>query len=151
FAQKTPHDEEQEDIPHELKDAEDLFREGREKLMSGDVATACHLIEESQRIEPTPGKLHTLAQGDARQGRLATAGAHFKQFIQAAAAAPPSKRFRYKARVQHAEARRAELEPLTPRLTLILPPTAPWTTVVKLDGALIELSTINAAHLVDPG
>src|SRR5262245_60878254 len=63
-------DEEKEDLPQEL----------------------------SNRLEPTPGTLHTLAECEARQGRIATAIARFKQFIDVASAAPPSKRSRYEDR-----------------------------------------------------
>lgn len=57
--------------------AEALFREGRELLKAGKIDEACNKLAESQRIDPSPGTLHNLAECRLKQGKTASAWATF--------------------------------------------------------------------------
>jgi hypothetical protein len=145
-----PYDDEDDD-PYAVEDAGSLFREGLASMNALDLEAACPKLDRSYHIDPRPGTLYTLAECEARRGRLVTAVAHFKQFVTLVDSSPAWKQRQYQARKEKAEKRRAEIEPSIPTLTLTLEPDAPWTTVVKLDGAAIELSALGRARGLNLG
>lgn len=137
--------------PYAIEDAGSLFKDGVARMTALDWETACSKLDRSYALDPRPGTLYTLAECETQRGHLATGAAHFKRFITIVNAATSLKQRQYQARKEKAEKRRAEIEPLIPMLALTLAPDAPWTTVVRLDGAVIELNTLGAARGVDPG
>jgi hypothetical protein len=92
--------------------AEALFREGRRLLDEGRYAEACSKLVESQSQDPASGTLINLALCFEKQGRLATAWAHYRS------AAVSARNDGRSDRVAAAERKVAELEPRVPRLVL---------------------------------
>lgn len=146
-----PYDDDDADDVYKEVDAGLLFKEALALMNALDFEAACPRFERSYQIDPRPGTMYTLAECEARRGRLETAVAHFKQFITLVDSTPAWKQQQYQPRKEKAEKRRAEIEPAIPTLTLTLEPDAPWTTVIKLDGAKIELSALGAPRALNPG
>lgn len=90
--------------------AEALFREGRRLLDEGRYDEACPKLAESQAQDPASGTLINLALCYEKQGRLATAWAHYRF------AAELARKDGRKDRVTTAEAKTVELESRVPRL-----------------------------------
>ena len=92
--------------------AEALFQQGRALLERGELAAACAKFESSQVNEPSGGTLLNLADCRARQGKTATAWAHFVAAERLAGLQGRPE--------QAAEARRrgSEIEPTLSTLTL---------------------------------
>src|SRR4051794_10074481 len=59
--------------------AEQLFRDGKARLASGDHAHACPMLAESYRLDPASGGLLALAVCHEREGRLASASREFAE------------------------------------------------------------------------
>jgi tetratricopeptide (TPR) repeat protein len=92
--------------------AEALFTEGRRLLEAGQYPEACAKLAESQAQDPASGTLINLALCYEKQGKLATAWAHYR------VAASLSRRDAKPDRAAAAEAKVQELEPLLSRLTI---------------------------------
>ena len=90
--------------------AEALFREGRRLLDEGRYDEACPKLAESQAQDPASGTLINLALCYEKQGRLATAWAHYHS------AAELARKDGRADRVATAEAKTVELESRVPRL-----------------------------------
>ncbi len=132
-------------------EADTLFKQGVERMLKGAFEEGCPAIERSYALDPRPGTLFTLGECEAQRGRLATAMLHLGQFVEIVGALPPARQARYAPRKASAEKRVVELAPLVPKLVLRLPPDAPWTTEIKLDGELLDLRKLGVPHAVDPG
>lgn len=106
---------------------------------------ACPMLEESYRLDPRPGALFTLATCEAKRGRLATAVAHYKDYLN-----------RSKGHTGHekrrdiAEKKLETLAPDVPELTLVLPK-APEGTLVKRDKTVLSAASLGIPLPVDPG
>jgi len=59
--------------------ADALFREGQQLITTGQVATACEKLEESQRLDPKLGRLLNVAYCHQQLGRTATAWSEYNQ------------------------------------------------------------------------
>lgn len=140
-----------DDDTYASMEADTLFKQGVARMLKGDYEEGCPAIEHSYALDPRPGTLFTLGECEAQRGRLATGVRHLSRFVEVVDALPAANQARYEARKETAEKRCAELAPLVPKLVLRLPPDAPWTTEIKLDGELVELRTLGVPHPVDPG
>jgi hypothetical protein len=124
--------------------AEALFREGRALLERGEIASACEKLEASHALDPSAGTLLNLAACRLKQGKSATAWAHFVSAERVA---------RNQSRPEQAtEAKRRadELEPQLSVLTL-LAPDAPPGLEVRRQGQLVQPASLGASVPVDPG
>src|SRR5688572_16417056 len=92
--------------------AEALFRDGRRLLDEGRYDEACSKLAESQAQDPASGTLINLALCYEKQGRLATAWAHYRS------AAVLARKDGRADRVATAEQKTAELEGRVPHLVL---------------------------------
>src|SRR6185503_17629353 len=90
--------------------AEALFVEGKRLMGAGNYAEACPKIAESQRIDPGPGTLLTLATCYDRSGKTASAWTTYKDAL---GVIDPVKRKEWAAR---AKERVAALEPSLSKL-----------------------------------
>ncbi len=131
--------------------AQASFDRGVADLEAGRLEQACPAIEESYKLDPRPGTLFTLAECEARRGRLATAVKRYDDYLAIWAALAADKQHKQGDRGQTARVQRATLLPLVPELTLVLPPDAPAGTVVLRDGAALSAAALGVSLPVDPG
>lgn len=124
--------------------AEALFQEGRALLERGELAAACSKFESSQASEPSGGTLLNLADCRARQGRTATAWAHF------VSAERLSKVQGRPEQAAEAQRRRAELEPSLSTLTLHAADKPPGLEV-KVNGRALAPGSLDSRLPMDPG
>lgn len=124
--------------------AEALFREGRALLERGDIALACDKLEASNALDPSAGTLLNLAACRLKQGKSATAWAHF---VSAERVAQNQSRAE---QALEAKRRADELEPTLSTLTL-LAPDAPPGLEVRRRGQAIQQASLGTAVPVDPG
>ncbi len=124
--------------------AEALFQEGRALLERGELAAACSKFESSQASEPSGGALLNLADCRARQGRTATAWAHF------VSAERLSKIQGRPEQAAEAQRRRAELEPSLSTLTLHAADKPPGFEV-KVNGRALAPGSLDSRLPMDPG
>lgn len=124
--------------------AEALFREGRALLERGELAAACDKLEASNALDPSAGTVLNLAACRLKQGKTATAWAHFVSAERLA---------RNQSRTEQAiEAKRRadELEPQLSTLTLWAPD-APPGLEVRCRGQVMQRASLGTAVPVDPG
>lgn len=131
--------------------ADALFDRGVEHMEAKRFEKACPLFAESYRLDPQPGALFTLAECEALREHLASAVARYEEYLTLFAKLPPAKKATQGDRERRARTQVKTLQPLLPQLTLELPPSAPWTTVVTLDGAAVAPAALGGAMPVDPG
>lgn len=131
--------------------AKALFSEGLELMQAGNFEKGCPALRESYRLDPRIGTLFTLAECEAKWGRIATAVAHYSNFLTQVAAMPQGQRIKQKEREKIAQDKKDELSPQVPELTLTLPDDAPQGTVVKRNGVTLAAPSLGVALPVDPG
>jgi hypothetical protein len=128
--------------------SDSLFKEAKSLMAEGHVNDACPKLEESQRLDPTPGTLLNLGDCYERSTPTRTASA-WGAFRQAEAMS----RQRGDADRQAEAARRAE--PIEPVLSKVILSVAPGGKLpeleVKWDGSAIGVGRIGSAFPVDSG
>jgi hypothetical protein len=127
------------------RQAQALFDRGRDMMASGDIAQACALLAESQRLDPGGGTLLNVAVCHEKQGRLATAWTEYHEALST------SIRDDRKDRQSLASERIAAIEARLPHLVVVLPPNLPQGTQVTVDGAPLSRLATGAPLPVDPG
>jgi hypothetical protein len=128
-----------------------LFEKGVADMEAGRFESACPAIAESQRIDPRPGTLFTLAECHARWGKVASAAAEYQEYVDLVSRLTPDQQQRHKARADIARAQLGKLKPSVPTLTLVLPPGAPSGTSVTRNGEVLKDAALGLALPVDPG
>ena len=131
--------------------AEALFDKGVAAMKAGNYAVGCPALAESQRIDPHPGTMFTLADCEAKWGKVATAAADYADYLRMVAQLPEARQKAHADRKTMAEESLAKLKPTVPQLTLVLPKGAPADTVVKRDGMVQGAPVLGTALPVDPG
>ncbi|MBI5537272.1 MAG: hypothetical protein HY898_31410 [Deltaproteobacteria bacterium] len=131
--------------------AEALFNQGLAQLDSGDFASACPKLQESYRLDPKPGALFALADCNARWGKVASAVAHYQDYLGMVMRLSAPQQARHRDRVAKARAEIAAIKPSVPELELVLPNAAPPGTVVKRDGVELGPAALGTSLPVDPG
>ena len=124
--------------------AEALFDDARQLMKDGRYDLACPKLEASQRLDAGVGTLLHLADCYQRAGRLASAWATWREASAAARAAGQSDRER------KAKEKADALEPLLPRLSIVVHATANGLTVTR-DGQPVASTVWGSAVPVDPG
>lgn len=128
-----------------------LFEKGVADMEAGRFDSGCPAIEESQRIDPRPGTLFTLAECHARSGKVASAAAQYREYVDLVTRLAPDQQARHKARADIARAELTKLKPMVPTLTLVLPANAPPGTFVTRNGEVLKGAALGLALPVDPG
>ncbi len=128
-----------------------LFDKGVADMQAGHFDVACPALEESEQLDPHPGTLFTVAECQAKWGKLATAVAHYQDYVGVVSRLPSDQQTRHHARVVSANAQLAKLKPSVPQLTLVLPANAPAGTTVSRDGVQLQGAALGLALPVDPG
>ncbi len=127
--------------------AEQLFREGRERLDAGDYAAACPKLEESYAQDPATGTLLALALCEEATGKTASAWANYGEV------AARSKREGRADREQAASEHQSALEPTLSYLTIHVDDAtrAMPGVVITRDGESIGVAAWDSAFPIDPG
>ncbi|WP_437275394.1 hypothetical protein WME90_29575 [Sorangium sp. So ce375] len=131
--------------------AEALFERGLADMQAGRYETGCKALAESERIDPQPGTLFTLASCEAQWGHVATAAAHFKDYLARFDRLTPAEQARQGIRPSLSKQELERLAPRVPKLALSLPPGATAGTVVTRDGVELGEAALGLALPVDPG
>lgn len=135
----------------EAMTAEVLFNDGVALMKNGKYAEGCPKIAESQRVEPRPGTLFTLAECLSKQGKLATALARYEEYLRVFSRMTEAEQGKQRGRDVIARSQRDELAPRIPQLMLKLPKTAPAGTKVVKDGVELGSAALGTWLPVDPG
>ena len=128
-----------------------LFDKGVADMEAKRFASACPAIQESQRIDPRPGTLFTLAECLAQWGKVASAAARYQEYIDLVPLLLPQQQTRHKDRLATARAALTKLKPTVPTLTVVLAPNAPAGTTVTRNGETLGGAALGLALPVDPG
>jgi hypothetical protein len=128
-----------------------LFEKGVADMEAKHFASACPAIEESQRIDPRPGTLFTLAECLAQWGKIASAVARYQEYVDLVPLLSTQQQTRHRDRVATSRAQLDKLKPVVPTLTLVLPPSAPAGTTVTRNGETLGSAALGLPLPVDPG
>ncbi|CAN95754.1 MULTISPECIES: hypothetical protein [Sorangium] len=131
--------------------AEELFNRGLADMQAGRYESGCKMLEESERLDPQPGTLFTLAMCESQWGRIATAVTQLGNYLAWVDRMTPALRARQGDRPEAAREERDRLSPRVPRLSLSLQDGAPPGTVVKRDGSTMGPAALGVALPVNPG
>jgi hypothetical protein len=137
--------------PPQESPAQALFDRGVADMDAGRFEKACPAIEASQRMEPMPGTLFTLAECEAKRGRTATAIRYYGEYLALYRAFSAKKKHEQKDRAETSEAQLKKLQLLAPRLTLVLPKDGAADVVVKRNGDVVADLSLGTALVVNPG
>jgi hypothetical protein len=134
-------------------DAERLFREGRALMENGNAAAACPKFAESEKLDPAPGTLLSLADCEERSQAFVRAREHYQLAASGFAKKDPRRAF--------ATGRAQALDRRVAHLTLRLAPGAPADVVVRFHGpspawapspdVTIAPADLGSDRAVDPG
>jgi hypothetical protein len=131
--------------------AERLFNSGVEDMLAGRFEQGCTRIAQSQKEDPKPGTVFTLAECFARWGRIASAATQYAAYLETVRALPPNQQVAHAERVVVAKSEYEKLLPDIPELVLVWPGAPPRDATVTVDGAEIDQETLGRARHVDPG
>jgi hypothetical protein len=119
-------------------------------MEAGHYATGCPALAESFRLDPKAGALFTLAECEAKWGRIASASAHYDDYVKRLARMTPAQRAMQGERERVATGQLEALKKRVPTLAVILPP-APAGTVVTKDGVVMGEPSLGTPLPIDPG
>jgi hypothetical protein len=131
--------------------ADALFRRGVADMEAGRFDAACPAIAESNRLDPTPGTLFTLADCEAKAGRIMTAVALFDDYLLAFSRMSDEAQQKHLTRAGIARSQKAALTPEIPAVTLTLPASSPENVRITLDGAELTRASLGVALPMNPG
>jgi len=129
-----------------LTPAEQLFFEGRAKVVAGDHASACVYFEESRKLEPEAGgTLLNLGLCNEQLKRYATAASYFRDVIERS-------RGTRQDRVDIAEAHLKRVEPMIASVRIVVPDDARLPgLIVRLDGSEVAPEKWGSDLVIDGG
>ena len=113
----------------DIKDAEELFRQGKAEMAKGAYEKACPMFAESYKQDPAMGTLLNLALCHEAVGRIASAWGEWRAVEQQARAVVPPREDRIKMAKEHAE----KLEPRLSRIKILVPAD------VRVDGLTVKI------------
>lgn len=116
--------------------AQSLFEKGRSLMQAGEIAQACGLFAESQRLDPSAGTLLNLAVCHESEGKIATAYVELNRALSQSIADHRPDRERI-AR-EHID----KIGPELPRLHLTLERKPAGSVVLEIDGAPMDAAMI---------
>lgn len=131
--------------------AQALFDAGVSDMEAGRFEKGCPAIEASQRMDPRPGTLFTLAECEARRGRAATAMRYYAEYLGLYRNFTAAKKNEQRDRAKASEDQLRNLALLAPKLTIVIVPGGGPEVVVKRDGEVVADLSLGTALPVDPG
>lgn len=135
----------------DLAVAEAQFNRGLAEMREGRYESGCPALEESQRLDPRPGTLFTLADCEAKRGRIATAMTRYEDYLSLFGRMTPDQQSKQQGRDAIVKERKAELAAKVPKLTLRAPPSPPRGMVVTRGDLVLSAASLGVALPVDPG
>src|SRR5262249_30232570 len=121
------------------------------QMQAGLYELGCPAIEQSYGLDPRPGTLFTLAECEAKRGRIVTALRWYDEYLAFYPHLSTEQRDKQGDRAQIAKEQRALLTPQVPELTLRLPKGAPEGTIVRRNGVVLPREALGVATRLDPG
>jgi hypothetical protein len=131
--------------------ADALFDKAVALMQQNKYDEACPALAESQKLDPRPGTLFTLADCESGGGKIASAVAHYKEYLRIYETLPSQVRKRHDERAKLAKTQVGQLEPQVPTLKLSYPGELPAGLQVTQDGVDFGLASLNTVLPVDPG
>ncbi len=128
-----------------------LFDQGLAEMEASHFDSACPKLAESFHLDPRAGTLFTLAECEARGGKIASAVTHYGDYQARYERMTPQERVKQKERPAIAERQLGVLRPRVPELTIKVRGALPDGAVVKRDGVPLGAPSLGAALPVDPG
>ena len=135
----------------EIATAQAQFDRGLAAMAEKQFNVGCPALAESVRLDPRPGAIFTLAECEGQWGKLASAVAHYDDYLERFARMNAEQQATQRARAKIAEERSKALRVDVPLLTIELPADAPREAVVKRDGVELGRASLGVALPVDPG
>lgn len=128
--------------PARAQDAsgQSLYSEGLSAYEAGDLSVACERFRKSFELDERPAPLFMLAKCSEKQGKTATALAHYESVLRLGGLKPALR--------DEAVAAVSRLGPIVPKV-VVKQGSAPLTAVARLDGRLVVADEI--ARPIDPG
>lgn len=131
------------DEPDAKTQAQTLFLEGRKDLDENKWDVGCPKLRRSLELFAVANSIFSVAQCDEREGRTATALEHWERGV--VLVDDPKD-----PRTKVGKDRIAALEPLVPRIRIIVPPESAGATIL-LDGTALASGVLATPLRVDPG
>ncbi len=131
--------------------SEALFNRGVADMEAGRFDNACPAIAESLRLDPRPGTLFTLAECEAKWGKIASAITDYTDYLGLVSRMSASEHAAQADREKISREQIEKLRPQLPHLTLVLPAGAPADVAVKRDGTTLTSVSLGIELPVDPG
>src|SRR5262249_45980436 len=120
-------------------------------MRSGDFEGGCPKLAESYRLDPRAGGLFTLAECENKEGKIASASAHYEDYLRQFDAMTPEQRDPQPERAGAATKALSSLRALVPTITIIPPANAPPGLVIQRDDTVLSGPSLGVALPVDPG
>lgn len=137
--------------PGELERAKELFKSGLDDMLAGKYDTGCPQLAQSYELSRLPGALFTLAECEAKWGKLASSLGHYQEYLALYVQLTPEQREKQSERKRVATEQVGALNTAVPRLSILVNELAPSGTVVTLDGNVVPPAALGAPQPVDPG
>jgi hypothetical protein len=131
--------------------AKALFDHGLDEMKQGHYPAGCAALAESYKLSPLPGALFTLAECEAKRGRIATAVKRYEEYVQLFVKLPKDKQQRQHGRDILSKEQIGVLSAQLPKVTLLLGDAAPAGVVATLDGVPLDRASLPGPFPVDPG
>ncbi|MBI5535700.1 MAG: hypothetical protein HY898_23415 [Deltaproteobacteria bacterium] len=128
-----------------------LFNAGLADMETHRYDRACPALAESYHLEARAGTLFTLAECEVAWGKIASAAAHYDDYLQQVARMPTAQRSSHAEREAIATKQQAAIAAEIPLLTLTLAARAPRGLIVRRDGAELGAPSLGVPIPVDPG
>jgi hypothetical protein len=128
-----------------------LFDQGLADMLAGNYDVACPALAESYRLEPLPGALFTLAECESKWGRVASARAHYLEYLARIDKMSAENRDAQGDRPGVAREQVDALSAEVPELTIELAADTPDDAVLTRDGVRVPPKMVGVAIPVDPG
>jgi hypothetical protein len=133
------------------EEAERKFDEGIKQMDAGHFDVGCPMLADSYRLEPLPGALFTLAECEAKWGKIASALGHYEDYLGLWEKMTSAQKSKQGSREKIARAQVAALDRDVPEITFVLPASAPEGLVIKRDDVALQSSDLGKPIRLDPG
>ena len=127
------------------------FERGLSEMKAGRYDIGCPALAESYHLDSRPGTLFTLAECEAKWGLVASAVAHYDDYLSRFHKMTPDQRRNQRGREKIAENQVRALRGDVPTLEINLPKDAPPSLKVTRDGVALGRASIGVALPIDPG